>query len=373
MIKILFLTHTFDDGGVERNTFQLINTFNQNSVNNFDIRVVSLLGKGPFYDPAFCQCLMPVALNVQKMRKSKWILYPLILIFLPYLVYQLNQYLKKERPNIICTNMWLADILGIWIGHKNEYKTIAIQHDIVKINPLFAWLKRKSLRSADQIVAVSNCTKTFLINYFKTPESKITVIYNGVDYNKFEYSHKNLEAKALVLGTVAKLDKIKRHIDVLNALLILRKRKIQLPPYIIVGNGPENTYLQGLVKKHGLDNVKFVGEVTDINPWLKQIDIFILPSISEGLGIAVIEAMIAKKIIIGSDIEALRELIINQQTGLLLPPRNPALLADAIDWTLTHPLEAQNLAEAAYDWIYSHYQTFSNKVSADQYRKLFLA
>lgn len=373
MIKILFLTHAFDNGGVERNTFQLIKTFENDSLNNFDIRAVSLLGKGPFYDPAFCRCLLPIAINVQTMRKSKWILYPLIFIFLPWLIYQLNQVIRKEKPNIICTNMWLSDILGIWIGHKNKCKTISIQHDLVKINPFTTWLKIKALNYADQVIAVSNSAKMFLIDYFKTPENKITVIYNGIDYNKFENSYKSFKADTLILGTIARLDKIKRHIDVLNALLILRKRNIKLPPYLIVGDGPENIYLQDFVEKNGLNNVKFVGEVTDISVWLKQIDIFILPSISEGLGIAIIEAMIARKIIIGSNIETLRELIVDQETGILVPPRNPEILADAISWILNHPSEAQNMAKLAYDWICAHYQTFSSEWSAGQYRKLFLA
>ena len=91
-MNILFLSHTFDNGGVEKNISQLVLSFKKRASVPINVNVVSLLGKGPLYDAEFCKCLMPLNLNVQKIRKFKFFSYILILLFLPVLIFRL----KKE-------------------------------------------------------------------------------------------------------------------------------------------------------------------------------------------------------------------------------------------------------------------------------------
>jgi len=200
-------------------------------------------------------------------------------------------------------------------------RIISIQHDIVKINPIITYFKIRALKHVEKVIAISYTVKDFLIKYFKVSENKIEIIYNGIDYDKFLAGQKENTNQPLVFGTIARLDKIKGHIHVLEALKILKQQNIT-PKYIIVGSGPEENILHTFVKENNLTNVQFIKEVLDVVPLLKEIDVFIFPSLSEGLGIAVIEALIAKKLIIASDIGAMQELIKNNETGLLIDPQN---------------------------------------------------
>ena len=133
-MNILFLSHAFDNGGVEKNISQLALSFKKRASVSINIKVVSLLGKGPLYDTEFCKCLMPINFNVQKMRKLKLFSYILVLLFLPVLIFRLKKEVKNFSPQVVCSNMWLSDILASLLKHNEEFKLVSIQHDIIKIN-----------------------------------------------------------------------------------------------------------------------------------------------------------------------------------------------------------------------------------------------
>ncbi len=370
-MNILFLSHTFDNGGVEKNISQLVLSFKKRASVPINVKVVSLLGKGPLYDAEFCKCLMPLNLNVQKIRKFKFFSYILILLFLPVLIFRLKKEVKNFSPQVVCSNMWLSDILASLLKHNEEFKLVSIQHDIIKINFLLTYFKTIALKRMNNVVAVSCTVKKFLVDYFKVPENKIKLIYNGIDYKKFESCKKENLNAPLVLGTIARLDKIKGHILVLEALKLLSSQGVALPQYIIVGDGPEKNILHTFVSQNNLKNVLFVGNVVDISVWLKQIDIFVLPSKSEGMGIAIIEAMLAKKLIIASDMPTIKELIINKETGLLINPVDSLKLAETILWTLSHRDEINIIKNNSYEWIKSNEKIFESYNSTSKYLDVF--
>jgi len=257
--------------------------------------------------------------------------------------------------------------LGYLASFGLDTKLVAIQHDVVKIKPIMRCLKIKALKNTDQIIAISDEVKEFLIEYFKVSDSKIEVIYNGIDFDKFLSFQKPDKDWEPVFGTIARLDKIKGHIYILEALKKMRNEGIKLPKFIFIGDGPERENLEYFVKENDLLNVKFVGEVLDVGQYLKQINVFVFPSLSEGLGIAIIEALVAKKLVIASNVGGVKELIKDNKTGILIKPTNVDDLYKAIKWVLENKNEAIKLRTEAFKWVNENRQLFDIKDVSKKY------
>jgi glycosyltransferase involved in cell wall biosynthesis len=92
--------------------------------------------------------------------------------------------------------------------------------------------------------------------------------------------------------------------------------------------------------------VEFAGFVLDVRPYLASADVFAMPSLSEGLGVAALEAMATGKPVVATDAGGLPESVIHQETGLIVPAGKPQLLADALIILLQHPARARQMGEA---------------------------
>jgi glycosyltransferase involved in cell wall biosynthesis len=97
------------------------------------------------------------------------------------------------------------------------------------------------------------------------------------------------------------------------------------------------------------DRIQLTGFQSNMPSFLGSVDIFVMPSLSEGLGQVVIEAMVAGLPIVASDLPALTELITSGETGLLVPPANAVTLAEALEWLLDHPGQAAELGKRAQE------------------------
>jgi len=166
------------------------------------------------------------------------------------------------------------------------------------------------------------------------------------------------------------LDEIKGHIYILKVLKKLKNEGVKLPKFIFVGDGPERENLEYFAKENNLLNVKFVGEVLNVGQYLKQIDVFVFPSLSEGLGIAIIEALVAKKLVIASNIGGIKELIKHNETGILVEPTNVDDLYKAIKWVLENKEKAIKLRNASLDWVNKNRHFFDIKEVSKKYSEI---
>lgn len=177
---------------------------------------------------------------------------------------------------------------------------------------------QSSLKRADCVVAVSYAVKNSLVQTFKIPESKIQVIYNGVDTERFFVRKKNVTSKTLKLIYVGRLIKDKGVQTILQALVLGRDEKdFHLS---IVGDGVYREELQKLVKELGIEQkVEFLGNRNDVPELLSEANVFIhVPLLEEGFGITVIEAMACGLICICSRSGALPEIINDKVNGFLV-------------------------------------------------------
>lgn len=271
-------------------------------------------------------------------------------------------YFRKEKFDIVHTHTPKAGLLG-----QLAAKIAGIPIIVNTIHGFYFqkndnWLKRNFFIFIEKIAA--KCSNLiFFVNkedMATSIEEKICLpekeIYfgGGVNLERFNpkrfsdsfiSAHKKelgINPKDIVIGIVARLVKEKGYLDLFEAVKEIIKKfpKVKL----LVAGGldleKKDAIIPSIIKKYGIDNnVIFLGETMDIDKIYALIDIFVLPSYREGLGISIIEASAMEKPVVATDIRGCRESVSNGKTGILVPARNPVKLMEAIIYLLENPQE----------------------------------
>lgn len=223
---------------------------------------------------------------------------------------------------------------------------------------LFRWFIFKKV---DAATAISG----YLAEYIKSQNQKISVkvIPNGVDLNKFQVKNEKLKINEKIIITVSRLVKKNGVGDLIEAIYELNAN-YRLPTanyrLLIVGGGPLAESLRTKVRGLKLeDKVDFISEVSneELPKYLARADIFVRPSLSEGLGTAFLEAMAAGVPIIGTPVGGIQDFLKDGETGLFCKVGDPTDIADKIvaifsDDELKNKLiiNARKLVEEKYSW-----------------------
>lgn len=213
----------------------------------------------------------------------------------------------------------------------------------------------------DGYIAISNFTKEKLIKKIGIPESKISILYCGVDINLYSSTMIDEKYPDPTIITVCRLVPYKRVEDLIRAVKVLKKDRDNIK-LLIVGTGPEEDHLKIIVNELGLqNNVEFLGKIKedkDLIKIMKRSHIFALTSVTEGFGMVIVEAMAAGIPYVAYDIPAIREVTDDSKGGYLLQPKNYIDLASKIDMLLSDTelrdqVTASNLNSIKkYDWPY---------------------
>lgn len=250
---------------------------------------------------------------------------------------RLLQSIRKFRPDVVCANgaySFLACALAaeiarlplVWWEHNNKP---------LPDSRILRWL----IHRADFIVSVSHMFHTQVLALEPRAQFKSSVIYNGVDSEKFRKDAPARDRTRLalhvaddtrVIGTVCRLS----HEKGLDVLLDAAVRLCQTFPkveFLIVGAGPQRAELEQRASSHQIaDRVHFTGLRDDIPDLLNAMDIFVLPSLAESFGLAVVEAMASQLPVVASDIEGVREVVVQGETGLLVAAQDTDALITAL-------------------------------------------
>ena len=215
------------------------------------------------------------------------------------------------------------------------------------------WVDRQLGRLVDRYIAVSHAAARHLIATKRVPGTKVRVIHNGRDLDRFAPTDSRRRAAtraALGLGdqpaclTLARLDDQKGHRHLIDALAILAPRHPHLV-ILLAGEGPLEPALRAQCAALGLaDRVRFLGHRRDVPELLEAADLVVLPSLYEGLPLVAIEALAAMRPMVATEVDGTPEVVIHERTGLLAPPANPPALAAAIERLLDDPALASRLA-----------------------------
>ncbi len=175
--------------------------------------------------------------------------------------------------------------------------------------------------------------------------NKISVIYNGVDATPFKDEGRKPKAKNLTtIGSIGRFHYTKGYHNLITAFAYIKDLPVKL---VIYGDGDERQELEELVKQLGLSGqVSLPGYIEEIGVALEGIDLYIQPSLMEGFGLTVVEAMLAKKPVIVTPAGSLPELVTDGQTGLITGDTRPESIAVTLKALIENKALAQKLAEA---------------------------
>ena len=216
--------------------------------------------------------------------------------------------------------------------------------------PLRARVQRFLLSGANAAFSVSERLKQDLVRELGVSPARFEVIHNGVDIERFRSApgtgDRRLSAADVVIGSVGRLAPVKNYPLLLRAMA----RLPALPPsrLLLVGDGPEGPSLQALAAELGLaDRVQFAGHRDDVAQALREMDVFVLPSTSEGMSNTLLEAMAAGVAAVASDAGGNGEIIVPEVSGLLFPSADVAALAAQLGRLISDPGLRGKLARAA--------------------------
>jgi len=189
-----------------------------------------------------------------------------------------------------------------------------------------------------RVIAVSGFVKQHLTADFKIDSGKVNVVYNGIDLNLFRnFSGDKEKMKAdlalsgsFLVAAIARLSDVKGFQYLLRAFKTFAQRH-QDAVLLVAGEGREKERIKQLINNFDLNSrVKLLGLLKDVRPLLDAADIFIHPSIVEGLGISIIEALAIGKPVIATFTGGIPEIIRNNYNGILVESCNSSALAEAL-------------------------------------------
>jgi glycosyltransferase involved in cell wall biosynthesis len=282
--------------------------------------------------------------------------------------------IERHNIDVVHTHGYKADIYGYYSALHLGKPIIATCHSWARGSGLglYTFLDHLLLRRFDAVVAVS-AEVSLSLQKRGIPSDKITTISNGVDISAFKNAS---PAKAggivsgaeTVIGVVSRLVPRKGVQDLLQAA----KEVVMYYPntrFLVVGDGPLRGELEELARKLGIaPNVVFLGHQHDMPGVYAAMDIFALPSWEEGLPMSVLEAQAARKPVIATAVGGIPDLVRQDQTGILIRPREVLDLRDAILRLLADPHLRARLGNSGGDWVDTHY---SSNMMASKYETLY--
>ncbi|MBU2530350.1 MAG: glycosyltransferase [Elusimicrobia bacterium] len=331
--KILFVIYSIYGGGAEKRTQKIFDNLDRTKFEPH-LCVFHLTGKERL------QRDIPVYNLSTKLKPASF-----------FLIWKLIKLILVIKPNKIFSVLWSVNLISI-IAAKftnipiiiNEVTTLS--SDIKEYS--FCFLRKKLVcflyPKALVVVAVSEFTKSDLIEKFKIKEDKIITIHNGVDVKAIESfsSEYNVEHKNFILACGG-LTWLKNHV-----LLIEAAAQLENTTIIILGVGKLKEQLAAKAKKLGV-NLILPGYLDNPYPYFKNAMAFVLTSFYEGFPNILLEAMALKTPVISVDCPSgIREIINNGETGLIVEPNNKEALANAIKKIMANSEMRKELVQNAY-------------------------
>lgn len=254
----------------------------------------------------------------------------------------LYDFLKSNSFGMLHTHGYFADIIGIPAARALSIPVVSTCHGYINTDKklgIYNALDRKVLRLADKVIAVSEGIRDELIGAGIKP-SRVVVLVNAVEsgLDSAELIRRRAEARnklkieegTLVVGYIGRLSEEKGVRYLIEAASIL-KESVKGLKVLIIGTGREDGQLHKLVEELKLkDIVYFAGFQRDIGEWLPAMDIFALPSLTEGTPMALLEAMSYGLPVVATRVGGVPSVIENGNNGILVEPKAPGELADAI-------------------------------------------
>lgn len=290
-------------------------------------------------------------------------------------VRQIEEYIQEDEVDLVHTHGYKADLYGYLAAWRCHKPVVATCHNWVGGTAalgIYNHLDRMALKKFNALAAVSDAVAHRLLA-FGVPAEKIKTIANGIDVTAFERGQPLPLLKdegSIVVGVVARVDLQKGFEYLLRAARELCKMFPALR-IVIAGEGPDRNAIEEMIEQYGLQSsVVLAGQQSNMPAVYAAMDIFVLPSLNEGLPMTVLEAMAASKPVIATRVGAIPSVIKDGENGLLVAPKDPEGLRNAIASLLNDPERRRRLGDQAHAWVS---QNYTSEAMALKYREMYEA
>jgi glycosyltransferase involved in cell wall biosynthesis len=339
--------HVIDHLGLGGAQTALLDMLHNRDRARFAVEVAVIHGRGPFAD-----ALEADGVPVHSLAPAKW---P------PVFVPNFLRLLDRGNPEVLHFHLqasnWLLKPLAALAGAP-----LRISHDHTSGDLAFrgVWSlgpDSVSHRFSTHVVAVSDGVRDFLCHWAAVPADQVTVVANGVDDTTFRPATADeqraaraalgLDGDAFVAGGMGRLAPEKNF-----ALLAELAPRHPAVTFVVAGSGPEADKLAALVRARGVaDRVRFLGAVTDRPGFYHALDAFLLPSLHEGLPMALLEAMASGVPVLASRLEGIAAALEENTEGLLAPAGDVPAFAGALARLVDDPALRTRLASAGREKV----------------------
>jgi sugar transferase (PEP-CTERM/EpsH1 system associated) len=287
-----------------------------------------------------------------------------------FLVPQLRRIFSEEQPDIVHSRNWAAieaiaaaKLAGVSVVVHSEHGR---DIETMKQQPLRRRiLRRLSRRWTDRMFCVSQELRDYYCREMDLPATALDVIPNGVDTEEFEpdlraqmdvRAQLSVRPETLVVGTVSRLDPVKDHLTLLEAAGKALHKGLDLQ-LVIIGDGPQRPAIQEFLASRPLlrQRTLLTGEIHNVAQWLNGLDVFVLPSLSEGLSNTLLEAMAVGVPPVATAIGGNSEVVEQRRSGILVAPRDVDSISECLLELATARAWRLELGRNARERIVAHF------------------
>jgi len=345
-VKICYITHASNLTGANQSLLDILSYIQNSKIEPF----VLLRSPGPIEDELekrnIPYNIIPYKNSVMPSRRSRYLAK---LLYNHVAALRIQFFFKRQQFDIIHNNCLLASVgmeaayrAGIpYICHNREL--IWEDHHVQLMN----WRRQLFLlKNAAIALEISDyvCRKFQVL----VPEARFRVLHDGIDINKYYQMHDELFNKNTIQILFAgRISETKRPLEAIKALESLQKRCNRTVKLIIAGctgKGEYESEIRNYVTSRNIQNIIFQ-PFCDLQQLRRESDIVLMCSEAEGLGRVTIEGQLSGCLVIGAAAGATKEIIKNNETGLLYELGNPKNLADMLLYALEHPKEMNQIAQ----------------------------
>ena len=264
---------------------------------------------------------------------------------------KLMRFVKENNINVIHSQTRITQILATILTKITQAKHVSTCHGFFKTR-LF---RRIFPCWGDATIAISRQVEDHLIHDFHVPSDKVFWVIHGISCDLKPLNQKDLLerrqefgiAHGPLVGIIARLSGVKGHDILINAMrkVVDEKKDARL---LVVGRGKTEEPLKAMTENLGLENnIVFLPVVNQVDAILPILDIFVMPSRQEGLGLSVMEAQAQGLPVVASKVGGIPSLIEDGTTGILVPPENVDALAEALMYLIENPDQAKQIGQRA--------------------------
>jgi sugar transferase (PEP-CTERM/EpsH1 system associated) len=324
-LRVAYLIHRLRLGGLETVAVELANSLEPT---RFESSVISLATPDPRQNNLQTTRVRLVALHKPEGNH-------------PAVIYHLYRALRALRPHIVQTHNWGTLLEGI-IAAKCAGVPLVIhaEHGTIQGSWGRLAMQRFLWRRVHKVLCVSQAHRQRLAEAVGFPSDRLMPILNGVDINAFTprpadkeaiRADMGLELDPLYIGTVGNLRPVKNQTLLLQAAQQVCAKHHQVR-VVIIGDGPLREQLMRTAEELGIHKqVRLLGARAEIPDLLNALDIFVLPSLSEGLPMSILEAMACGLPVVATSVGGVPEVVVDGETGLLVPSQDVWQLVGALE------------------------------------------